>query len=199
MPRERMVVKATDKAFSSSGDLLSLEDLKREFSELADAIKIDKHDLDEDLVRQPSLYHRVGQNYAFAAALRDNKKNERDTRRNSAMEELRESTTEKMSETRLASLVALDSEYIYLDEEYQKLCVLAARWASLREDYHSRGFALRELAALWIAGYHQSSSVTSAALDRRGDHAKEMIRNRTPMRAHESVGRDRYTRDRDAD
>lgn len=176
MARERLP--ASETPFEHSQRLLT---------ELSQSLKIDKHGLDDELVHQPELYHRAGQEYSNAAWYRDKAKGEREDIKSRLNMEVRRDAlkaSEKVTNDAVDNRVIADERYKEAQAEYQEWDRLTSRWSSLREDFHSRGFALRELASLWIAGYNQSNSAGRDARDRRADE----VRNRRG----ELVGKDRH-------
>lgn len=166
------------------------------YEELAKNLKIDKEALDNELIQQPELYHEAGRLYSSAVSSRDEAKSDRDSLRGKIdlriREELDEKGDKKPPETQIANMVVADLVYADAQERYQEWDRLAGQGAALREDFHSRGFALRELANLWMAGYYQNNSATRRdAVDRRAEDYHK-------ARAAEPVGIDRHRRrDRD--
>jgi hypothetical protein len=187
MPRERIEVAKVD----------YMAKWRDRYEELAKNIKIDKNSLDDELVHQPELYHEAGRLYSSAVSSRDEAKNERDSLRGKIdlriRDQLERNTEKKPPETQIANMVVADPDYLDAQERYQEWDRLAGQGAALREDFHARGFGLRELANLWIAGYYQNNSVTRRdAVDRRSEEYHR-------AREAEAVGVDRHRRRPDRD
>lgn len=163
----------------------------RMLRELSADLKIDKHDLDNELVHQPELYHKAGQEYAAATSYRDEAKDDRDGVKADLDFKLRreaEKEGKKLTEALITNMIIGDDKYRDANRIYQDWTRLASRWVSLREDFHSRGFVLRELVTLWVNSYYQSNSETrSDARDRVAERVKQ-------ARAEELTGSDRFRR-----
>jgi hypothetical protein len=200
MPRERMDRQPV--AGSTKSDYV--QRWRERYEELARALKIDKEGLDDDLVKQPELYHEAGRLYQSAASTRDEAKNDRDRLKGEIDLDIRKRLREveerhkddvkvkAPTETQIANMVVGDDKYIAANERYQEWDRLAGQGMALREDFHARGFTLRELANLWVAGYYQTNSAGRS--DAMGRRAEEYHRARD-----EGVGIDRHRRRRDED
>jgi hypothetical protein len=164
------------------------------YDELARSLKIDKEALDDELIHQPELYHEAGRLYQSAVSSRDEARVDRDSTKAKVDLKIRGQLErqgdekKKPTETQIGNMVSLDPELLSAQERYQEWDRLAGQGAALREDFHARGFTLRELANLWVAGYYQTNSAgRSNAMDRRADEYHRAC-------ADEGVGIDRHRR-----
>ena len=136
-------------------------------------LNIDKHNLDNEIVQQPSLLFEVSEAYAEAAAERDRLKEALAivdaTLDASVREELNGGkVTEAIVKNRIQSDPAHENSFNEYIEAKQKADVLGA----LKDAMHQRGYLIRDLAALYTANYFESNAVketgaTDAAVYKR--------------------------------
>lgn len=138
----------------------NIEIAQGRFRELASSLKIDKDNLDEELVHQPELYHRVGDEHEHASEYRDEARRAREEIRAHVETRIRRSSQEKMTVDFVRSLVEADEEFREADKIYDEWNHLVSRFSKLRDDFAARMNSLRKLGDLWGQGYFQSNSVT---------------------------------------
>lgn len=148
--------------------------------QLADAVVIDKHNLDECWVEQPDIFWRVADQLAKANNARDKAKLERDRVITEVGAELREDHEAavaragkgRVNETQLAREIEQDDRVVDARNEYQRLVYQAERWLALKESYQQRSYALKDLSNLHLAQYYQ----TNSGGDRRDEAANSVRR-----------------------
>jgi hypothetical protein len=148
--------------------------------ELKEGLEINKNDLDTDLSHQPSLYHKVSEQYAQAVSQRDSIKYERDklvAELDRAVRNEAKINDEKISETQVANRIKEDPTYDKTYRDYLLLCYLCDLWKALEQSYEERNFALSKVADLYISGYFSTGSGGKERIDAVGRKA-EYVRNR---------------------
>lgn len=141
------------------------QDLVKFIAEHSDRIPIDEHSLIEMQGIQTDSYFEVGQRLALEVSRKDAAKQflglvkarVEDGIRTDAKE-----SGEKVTEGTVASRVALDSEVI----EAENIVLDAERamreLTALKDAFQQRSVMLRDMAALWIAGYYSDSATEGA-------------------------------------
>jgi hypothetical protein len=137
------------------------EDIRQDsLSQLDDfsrRLKVDKNSLDDELVDQPDVFYRVGVQYALAISRRDRAYTRRKEVEGEALLRVREREG-RVTDTQAKELVSADPEVQAAYREYQAWASLASRWEYLKEAFAQRSYVLKDLAALWIAGYYAGST-----------------------------------------
>jgi hypothetical protein len=129
---------------------------------LANFLAIDRHSLDDELIKQPGLYYRIGEAYAEAAAIRDTKKEALATA-DAELDGFFRSGPEKLTEGKIQALVQRDPRHQEAFIEYNEAKLAADKMAALRDAFHARGYMLRDLVSLHTTGYFEADSVKSTA------------------------------------
>jgi hypothetical protein len=141
-------------------------------------IKIDRDDLDGELVRQPSLFLEVAQDYAQAVSVRDGLKEALESTRASVDLRIRKQVAEmdrKVTEATIKAEVETERVYAKAVRAYLTAKEAADQLLAVREAFGQRAFVLKDLCVLWVAGYYSTSavkgkdpaSVQDAAYERR--------------------------------
>lgn len=125
-------------------------------------LRIDKHGLDDCIEEQPVVFDRVAQQTATTIALRDAKKLELEkTYARISMGYRREFSKQgkKITEEFLRQTVLTDEEYDSVQQDYLTYKDEADQWIALKEAFQQRGYMLRDLANLYVAGYFSDITV----------------------------------------
>lgn len=122
-------------------------------------LRIDKHNLDEELVRQPELYYRVGQALAEAESLRDHRVTARDQLETSLLNRAAKEEG-RVALDKIKTRVAEDDELRRFSGVIRSREEEVRQWRHLHEAFRQRGYMLRELVALYNANYYQRNSIT---------------------------------------
>lgn len=149
--------------------------------ELEQNLAIDEHDLDTACIQQPDDFYRAAKSLAMYLSRRDEAKqliSEAEARVDTQYRHQAEVNGDKVREAEVANAVTLDRE---VQEEKRKLLEINERVGiitALKEAYAARGYVLKDLAALWIAGYYQQSSAGNSSADVRTINAERARRAR---------------------
>jgi hypothetical protein len=130
------------------------------------SLRIDPDNLNEELVRQPELFCDVARRYALAVSERDAAKEQVSVARAKAYfvvrEEL-ESEGLKTTESAIGIQIELNKDYRSAMDRFQETKLAADQLAADKEAWQQRAYMLKDLAALYIAGYYGQSSVRGDA------------------------------------
>jgi len=146
---------------------------------LADAISkltIDKHSLDDELVRQPILFFDMAQLSATATAERDYAKDQlglKDAELGSKWRKKLEKRGERPTIQLIEECVLTDAIHIKYSDKYIKSKEVCDKCYAMKESFQQRSYMLRELVSLHISGYYATSAVTSPGRKGSGDIAHE--------------------------
>lgn len=139
-----------------------MKDRDLHLQSLKKGLLIDKYDLDEELVSQPSQYWKVSDLVAKAINLRDTQKNLIDETSSEIDASIRVQALEsgeKLTETALKIRVDASPKLMKLRRAYLQLKLEADEYAALKEAYAQRAYVLKDLVSLFTSGYFQTSSV----------------------------------------
>lgn len=135
-------------------------------------LAVDKHNLDEELVQQPQLYERVGQELAMAQTDLASAKKSLEKMESELLDDLLRKDTGRTSMEKLKSK-------LHFDPELQRMhAVLRSReedvrmWTHMLEAFKARGYSIRDLAALYNANYYQRDSVSFKGNARDAEHRR---------------------------
>ena len=143
--------------------------------DLSERIKIDQNALNDELVEQPALFMAASNAYVMAISERDEAKADVDVARAEAYFDIRRSSKEKVTEATISAQIELDKNYRVACKNYLEAKQAASEAETLKESFAQKGYVLKELAALYIAGYFGTSSVSgpeSREVQRRGYEEK---------------------------
>ena len=149
-------------------------------------IAIDRNDLDTELVKQPSLFLEVAQEYAQAISVRDSLKEAIDVARARVELRIRREAAEedrKITEAGVKAEVELDKTYRRAVEAWLTAKEAADQLAAAKEAFAQRAFVLKDLCGLYVAGYFSTTSVrgrdaTDVQQENYENRRKEMARQR---------------------
>ena len=136
------------------------------FEEYEGALSIDKHDLDEELIRQPEVFNRISQDEAQAIAERDQAKDklrvveaklDLKIRRNFDKKE------KKVTETIILSEVTKHEDRIEARKKYRNKEEAVNKMSALKDAFQQRSYMLNKLVDLFIAGYFIKSDAGSSS------------------------------------
>lgn len=139
---------------------------KKLFEYYKSCLRIDKDNLDDELVEQPVHYQGICDEVSLAISVRDGlKKDQRDCAAEIFLEV--KSGPKKVTELEANAHVDCDSEYSKLREEFILACEDVSRWEGLKEAFGQRSFALKDLVNLHTTDYFSVSSVSKDEGDSR--------------------------------
>ena len=160
-------------------------------SELAESIRIDRFNLDEEMVQHSSLFWQVAERAAIARSRLDQAKAELDVQEAELYHKIRlesEENGEKTTENALSMALKRHPKRVAAREHYLQLQLEVEKLDQLRDSFRQRGFMLRDLAALHIAGYYAEAetggrSSSARALEARAEYnSKRMSEKRRERR-----------------
>ncbi len=127
--------------------------------DLKQYLQVDKHALDEELVRQPSLFYRISELYVEAVAVRDSQKEKLAVIDAEIEQEIRRKLGNKCTEGKVKGILLLDEDHHQAAEMYLDAKRKADQLQALKEAFHMRGYMLRDLAQLFISNYFTSDAM----------------------------------------
>lgn len=134
---------------------MNIQETHKLYEELKEALKIDKHDLDEEWVGQPELHNEAGRAYARCIAQRDQCEQEYKLVQAAIDRKLRDQyANDKITEVRLKNLVTEHPDVQNAYTEFNMWNHMTEAFKALKESYTHRRDALRELVSLHLAGYY---------------------------------------------
>jgi hypothetical protein len=126
---------------------------KRAYQDLRKGLTIDSMRLDQELIEHPMRVMMVTEHASDALQLRDAAKHALDITTADAAQRLRNSSEEKLSETRITSLLPLDELVQQATTEYELSKHELAYWQGMVEAYREKGSSMKRIAELTIAGF----------------------------------------------
>jgi len=130
--------------------------------ELQGYLEIDKLALDDEIVKQPSLFFKASEAYVEAVAERDACKEELstiDAELDGEIRERLEKRGDKTTEAIVKNEIQTEKRHSAAFDTYILAKTRADRLLALKEAFQQRGYMLRDLASLYVANYYESSSV----------------------------------------
>lgn len=165
---------------------LTDEDTGPTNSELLDQyrrlLKIDKHAIDEELMRQPTLYREVGDHYTLAVSQKDQAEAELKRIAATLDREIRDNMDpgeKKITEAGILAEIQTHADHRRQQRKIAYWRETASFWLNLKESFHQRSYMLREMTGLWISGYFADSS---AGKDRRELREQAGTKNKEKVR-----------------
>lgn len=150
-------------------------------------LKIEKLSLDNELVEHSSLLFAVGDAYAEAAAKRDAFKEQLSTMDALLDSEVRrdlEKSGERVTEALVKSNIQTHKKHKAAYDAFADAKLRADKLLALKEAFHSRGYAIRDLCQLFVANYYEQNAVKgtdrtdTAAYQQRREKIDEKRRER---------------------
>ena len=131
-------------------------DHRAEFSELREALEIDRDSLDEACLRQPVIFNEVSELHAMACSERDAAKESLATTDAKVAHVIRTSWNvagEKYSEARVGDAVQMKTEHQEAYNHWSNLARRALYLGALKDSFDQRARMLSVLANLFVSGY----------------------------------------------
>ena len=155
----------------------SMLDSRAVYSGLVSALRIDKHDLDTDAARQPTLFHDAGEGLANALSMRDQAEaavSNEEAELDSEIRRKAQAAEEKLSEPQIKAKVGSSPKVQDKRARYLAWKDLATRWANLQRSYDQRKDMIRVEANLYSAGYFSSASTSASHREASGVRAGDI-------------------------
>ena len=142
-----------------------------DFAEFQALLRIDRHNLDEEVERQPALYYKVAAEEARMRSRFDASKNALEMIMADLDGEIRSKALkkdEKITEAVVRAKVSQDKRCVKASEEQLKQKRRLDLLTALKDSFRQRSYMLRDLVELYTSGYY-----TDAAIRGHSDRAKE--------------------------
>ena len=133
-------------------------------AEFREYLKIDKGTLDDEIVRQPSLFFEVSEAYAEAAATRDGFKDQLATVDAELDAKIRaELGDAKVTESMVKGKVQTAPEHEKAFTDWLVAKERSDQYGALKEAFQQRSYMLRDLVSLYTANYFEQSAIKTDA------------------------------------
>ena len=152
-------------------------------------LKIDRVNLDTEVIQHPDLYHRVSEAYVGAVDARDQAKEFlADTKAQAYLSIRRDREQKKLkyTETVLTNEVAVDKAVENARDDYLAKKKTADDFGALKAAMEQKAYMLRELVALYVAGYYSTGAinenkedVAKTITETRRNKPRQTVRRRT--------------------
>jgi tRNA A37 N6-isopentenylltransferase MiaA len=129
--------------------------------EIRSRLAIDKHSLDRCLMEQPALFLDASDEYTRARSQADELKEVLKQTDAEIASEIRESG-DKHTEKSIEACVLQDKRHKQAFAAWLAAQREADEWDTLKQTIHQRGYVLKDMVALFVAGYYQSATTTGA-------------------------------------
>lgn len=150
------------------------------------AIMIDKHALDDCLVQQPELFHKVAERLALEVSLRDEAKNELSIVMAEVDEIVRlhaETSGTKVTETAIKMQIQQHPDVVMARNVVMGLEKSVGLLQALKESYNQRSYALKDLVSLYLAQYYgDGTAVAAGSKERQYDKSKKSMNDEREKR-----------------
>jgi hypothetical protein len=135
-----------------------------EIAELERFIRINRNELDEELIRQPELTYHAAKGYAIAISKKDYAKDQCKQVEAKVDERIRAASAgEKVTVKEIEARVAKSKLVVDANKKLRLANKKVAEWEAIKSAIHARGFALRELTELLKMEYFTPSTDARAA------------------------------------
>lgn len=163
----------SDRNVAKSYFMLDQSELESRHHELHCSLIIDKHNLDEAIIKQPQLYFEVSSMLASLIDARDASKENLSRVDANIATELRvyyEKEGTKFTQSSIAEEVLQDQKHFASFNEFNICRRNVNSWSSLKEAYEQRARMLSHITKLWVSQYFSESVVS-------GDYSNKVNRN----------------------
>lgn len=171
-------------------------------SELEKFVPVDKHNLDGNLEEQPDIFYRVSKAYAISISEADIAKaaiDELNARLDAEVREDMEKAGDKVTEGKVKMAVASIPEMRAAVSNHLEKREISGRWLALKDSLNQRSYTLKELVALYSAGYFTDAVGGSARSQARDTNERSAGEARTRALAERGDAPSRRTRSRSDD
>ena len=126
-------------------------------------LQIDKTELDEELIQQPTLFYKISHELEMILSQRDKAKQHMDVIYAQLDGDYRaelEEEGEKYTEAVIKNSILIDKEHQASMDEYTKWKEKASVLGALKDAFSQRSYMLRDLVSLTVANYYERESIT---------------------------------------
>ena len=163
--------------------------MKHKLDEMEKWLKIDRENLDEEVMRQPELFYRVSAELASAISDRDGAKDLMNRTEARIKEDIREEwrkEEKKFTVTEVDDAASRHPKFKSRQEEYRAASQRVELVSAMKEAFQQRSYMLRELSSLWVNNYFQDSS-TKSGDTKKVEDAKYRDRREKLSKKRESI------------
>lgn len=136
---------------------------------LREHLAIDKHALDIEIQRQPSLFYEISEAYVKAASRRDFLKEEIarvDADLNARHRRKIEKSGARATENSVGAAITADPKHQKAVDAHIAARNEAELLQALKEAFHQRSYMLRDMVALFVANYYEKGAVEGTNVTR---------------------------------
>ncbi len=126
--------------------------------ELKQYLEIDKQALDDELVKQASLFYKVSDAYVGAVSERDSLK-EYLAETDAILDGTLRTQMANATETKIKNAIIVHPDHAKVMDQYLAAKEAAARLEALKDSFAQRGYMLRDLTQLYISNYYGTEAV----------------------------------------
>lgn len=133
-----------------------------DYQELKKALAIDKYSLDDEIIRQPSLFFMVAEAHTTAAAMRDALKEKLAQLDASLYGKIRiklENEGSKFTEAYIKNEIEIAPKRVKASRAYLESKEQTDKLLALKEAFAQRNYMIRDLCNLYVTGYFESNSI----------------------------------------
>lgn len=134
----------------------------RDIDEFKAALAIDRYSLDTCIADQVILFSEVSEQTVAALAVRDTSKKQMEEMYADVSLRIRQEAADegrKMTEGLVKENVLVSVDYAEAQDAYFEKKNLADHWTALKETFMQRSYMIREMGALYVAGYFAEITV----------------------------------------
>lgn len=139
-------------------------------------LEIDKHNLDEEIIRQPVLFQEVADACAEAESERDFMKHELGVIDAKIDGEVRAELQTKATEGMVKSRIQADKRHVAAFTDWLEAKKRSDKLEGLKESLKQRSYALRGLVALYTSSYYEEAAQRSTPAQDKLVYSKQRAR-----------------------
>jgi len=164
--------------------------------EAKEKLFIEKNLLDDELINQPILYQEVAEEYAKAISRRDaaNENVKRvDAELYKRIREIAAAEGTKVTEAMIQSEILTHPEHIEAYDAYLECKKQADLWATLKDSFSQRSYAIRDLVELYTAGYYADAGLrpkTENAAEKQYDVRRRVLEEARAKKVRSRLNRE---------
>jgi hypothetical protein len=151
----------------------------RTLAELQQYLQIDKTALDDEIMRQPSLFFEISEQLADALAERDAAKEELnnvDADLDAVWRKKLSKGTVRVTEKAVSNLVQTSKDHEDAFNAWLNAKTKADKLQALKDAFQTRSYMLRDLVALYSANYYEESSIKPTRATEASHYAANRMR-----------------------
>ena len=143
-------------------------------------LKIDKNDLDTELIRQTDLFNKISLQFVEAASIRDEKKKYLQVVEAELRLKIKKEFDDdgrRVTEKTLDAMIITDPIRLKANKIYQEAKLKCDKYEVLKESFRQRSYMLRELISLFISDYYSIDAVRKKG-SRRDEQFYDLTREK---------------------